>query len=82
MIDWSTFEEDVKASARRRGPRCSVGVMLDGLEPPNRYAIEQVLDDRGFQVPAILKALAGRIENPPSAWSLANHRRGKCGCTR
>lgn len=82
MSDWSTFEEDVKANTSSRGPRCGVAVMLDGLEPGNRYAIELVLDDRRFQVPAILKALAGRIENPPSAWSLANHRRGKCGCAR
>lgn len=83
MNDWSTFEEDVKSSARRRGPRCSVGVMLEALPPAGRSAVEAVLANPSFAIPAVGNALSRYIQTGiPSPWSLANHRRGKCGCTR
>lgn len=82
MSEWSAFEAEVKANTSRRGPRCGVAVMLDGLEPHNRRVVEEIIDDRRFQVPAIEKALGRYLEKAPSLWSLSNHRRGKCACQR
>lgn len=83
MSDWSTFEEDVRSNARPRGPRCSVGVMLEGLSEEGRRAVESVLANRSFAIPAVGNALSRYIQTGvPSPWSLANHRRGKCGCAR
>lgn len=83
MSDWLAFEAEVKSRARRRGPRCSVGVMLENLTPAGRNAVEAVLANPGFAIPAVGSALARYIQTGiPSPWSLANHRRGKCACQR
>lgn len=83
MSNWSTFEDDVRSNARPRGPRCSVGVMLDSLPQGNRDILNEVLEDRSLAVPAVHRALQERVgDEAPSPWSLANHRRGKCACQR
>lgn len=82
MNDWSTFEADARLRSRHRGPRCSVGVLLDCLPPDAREAVERTLENRGVPIPAVLAALEDRVVNAPSPWSLANHRRGKCTCQR
>jgi hypothetical protein len=83
MSDWSTFEDDVRSNARPRGPRCSVGVMLESLPPSGRSAVEAVLANHSFAIPAVGNALSRYIQTGiPSPWSLANHRRGKCACQR
>ena len=82
MSDWSAFEAEVRSNTLPRGPRCGVAVMLHGLGDHERRAVEPILTDRRFQVPAILKALVRYGIEPPSSWSLSNHRRGKCACQR
>lgn len=84
MSDWSAFEADVRSKSRPRGPRCSVGVMLENLSEEGRRAVINILKDRGsFGTPAVVGALRDRLGGAaPSAWSISNHRRGKCACQR
>lgn len=83
MNDWSDFEREVRSRVRKPGPRCAVGVMLDGLSPEGRVAVEKVLNTWHFTIPAVGGALAQYVGTGiPSPWSLANHRRGKCACQR
>lgn len=80
-MTWEAFELDAMASAPQRGPKCRVGLFLEGLPAEGRQAVEKALANRSLTVPGIRSALADRVEGiVPSIWSMQNHRRGQCRC--
>jgi hypothetical protein len=81
MLDWSKFSEDAEASTPLRGPRCSVGIMLDDLPEDARKAVQQAFDNRVLAHTGIRAALVKRLgSEAPSLFSISNHRRGNCKC--
>lgn len=83
MTDWSDLEAEARRRTREAGPRCQVEVFLSHLEPEDAKAIKNVLELPGLTTAGIQRAIAVRIGLiAPSAWSIGNHRRGKCRCSR
>lgn len=85
MSDWETFGSDVKEQARavQRGPRCGMGVLLENSEPHAREILQRVLDDRGNSTASIARALRNRLgEDAPRVFTIGNHRKGNCLCSR
>lgn len=85
MSDWKTFGSDVKEQAKavQRGPRCSLGVLLENSEPKAREVLQAVLDDRSNTGAAIARALRNRLgDAAPGYFTVNNHRNGNCLCSR
>lgn len=83
MKDWSTFGDEVRQNTAHRGPKCAVSVLLDRLDDKARPAVLEALGDRGITNAAIQKALRERLGDlAPSLFSVSNHRRGMCRCSR
>lgn len=81
MPDWSKFTDEVRASTPARGPRCSVGIMLDELPEEGRRAVEAALANRLLTHTGIRQALVKRLgKETPSVFSISNHRRRGCKC--
>lgn len=85
MSDWKTFGSDVKEQAKavQRGPRCSLGALLENSEPEAREVLQAVLDDRSNTHAAIARAMRNRLgDDAPGMFTVSNHRRGNCLCSR
>lgn len=86
MNDWDDLEDDARAASVNRGPRCSVGVMLELVEEEHGEAavlsILRTLRNARLTTSSIHKALEKRVEPDylPSPYSLGRHRKGACSC--
>jgi hypothetical protein len=83
VSDWSNLAEDARARTGEPGPRCGVETFLNRLDGEDRRQIEAVLDDHGIASTGLRRTLReawGSVA--PGAWSISNHRAGKCRCGR
>jgi hypothetical protein len=78
----STLADDIHAELTdyRKGPRCSLGALLEDLPDTDRAALQAALDDRTIPTSIILRAIQ-RNHNVAKA-SVGNHRKGVCQCPR
>ena len=68
-------------SAERKGPPCTVRVLLDGMEHDDATALLDAMADPAVQSRAIWRALVAEgyeISDSP----VARHRKGLCLCSR
>jgi hypothetical protein len=70
---------DIRAFNARRGPRCSVAILMESLEPTISDKLTRALDDPTCQTKAIARWLGGQGFDL-SHWQLQYHRRGDCAC--
>lgn len=84
MSDWSTLADDVKARRVRPGPVCAVKRMLDGLAEDDRKIVEDALaKTQSFSTTGLAKVFRDRLgSEAPSVFTIGNHRRQQCGCSR
>lgn len=85
MSEWAGFQEEVKREGRevQRGPRCGLGVLLEESTPDARKILQDVLDDRQNTTSSIARAMRNRLgDQAPGLYTIANHRRGNCRCSR
>lgn len=79
-----TFLEDVRRGVRR-GPSCSVYVLLSSLETSNaslRDQVQRALDDPStYQSTSISRELKKRGHDI-SDFAVSRHRRGSCACNK
>lgn len=78
---FESFEAEVKAASgayKRRG--CSVGLMLEGLNPGDAAKVAKVLADKTLSAMAITAALKSRLPDAPSSYTVKRHRKGECCC--
>lgn len=68
-------------SAERKGPPCTIRVLLDGMTKEDKQALTEVLADPTVQSRAIWRALVAEgyeVSDSP----VARHRKGLCLCSR
>lgn len=86
MTSWTAFEGKARASEGQRGPTCAVARLLEALPAEGQLAVEKALANRALSASGIHRALLDFLgedyEGLPSAWSVRNHRRNECRCTR
>lgn len=84
MTEWSSLEAEARKRTREVGPRCAVEVFLSHLEPKDRRKVEKVLGNPSLTTVGIQRGLLVLDGESaiPSEWSIGNHRRGKCRCSR
>ena len=85
MSEWADFQEEVKREGRKvqRGPRCSLGVLLEESTPEARKVLQDVLGDRKNTHTSIARAMRNRLgDQAPGQFAISNHRRGQCLCSR
>ena len=70
----------VKAPAK--GPSCTVGLLLAGLDDTKRDAIEAAMGDPNVMHSALEAACraADDVTHTPSSDTFSRHRRGLCRC--
>jgi hypothetical protein len=64
-----------------KGPACSIGSLLAGMDADDKVALQQALDDTSIQSRTIWRVLIDEgyeISDAP----IARHRRGLCLCSR
>ncbi|MEU1273528.1 hypothetical protein [Streptomyces sp. NPDC005799] len=71
--------------AAQRGPRCSVGTLLEAADVDVAASLRTVLDTPSVSAKSIADALS-RHGDPVTAWTVARHRRrgesNGCRCPR
>lgn len=81
MKHWAEFTSEVREQARPKGTVCGVTRLLSGLHKEAQDAVLGAIADESLTAPAISRALKARVgAKAPSSWTIANHRRGGCGC--
>jgi hypothetical protein len=63
----------------KKGPRCSVGQILEALPEPEAQELRQALDDISLQSTVIARVLTDR-GHKVSGQTLGHHRRKACSC--
>lgn len=69
-------------SGRKVGDGCSFGLLLDSLEPDQRNAIQQALDDPSVGANTISNVLRDRDIGIVHHDTIKNHRKGTCRCVK
>lgn len=82
MTDWSDLETEARKRTREVGPRCQVEVFLSHQDEGARWALEDALKDPNLTTVGIQRALTAIASDAPGLWSIGNHRRRKCRCSR
>lgn len=83
MSDWSTLTRDVGAYKSRPGPVCSVKRMLESLTAADRETVEGALSNPALSTTGLAKAFRDRMGvEAPSKFTVGNHRREQCSCSR
>lgn len=83
MSEWSNLAEEVKAHRSRPGPVCSVKRMLESLAPEDRVQVVEALANPAYSTTGLAKTFRSKLGNEaPSMFTVGNHRREQCGCTR
>jgi hypothetical protein len=67
-------------SARRRGPQCTVSVILEKLAPPDRKDLATVLEDHSVSSQIVSQGILAAFELKVSQHTIGRHRRGDCLC--
>lgn len=82
MSEWENLEDDARANPK--GPRCTVGIMLETIGAEGRASVERALGNIRLTSSGLRRALESRVglEDLPSAQSLTRHRRGSCNCPK
>lgn len=77
-----TLADDIHAEIAdfRKGPRCSLGALLDNLPPADRDALQRALDDHQIPTSIILRAI--QRNHKVAKASVGNHRKGICQCPK
>lgn len=66
-------------AAFRKGPTCSVGLMLDGLSDDERDDVASALDDPAIPYTVLSRGLA-KAGHKIGPESIKRHRKGECAC--
>ena len=67
-------------SARRRGPQCTVSVILDKLTPTDQKELTNVLADHAISSQIISQGILAAFSVKISQHTIGRHRRGDCLC--
>lgn len=67
-------------SARRRGPQCTVSVILDKLATPDREELATVLADDSVSSQIVSQGILAAFSLKVSQHTIGRHRRGDCLC--
>ena len=67
-------------SARRRGPQCTVSVILDKLAKPDREELAAVLADHAVSSQIVAQGVLAAFSLKISQHTIGRHRRGDCLC--
>lgn len=70
---------DIRAFNGRRGPQCSVAILIGTAETAIADKLLRALDDPTIQNKAISRWLSS-LGYDVSHWQLQYHRRGDCSC--
>lgn len=70
---------DIRAYNSRRGPRCSVAVLMNSAPPLIADKVQRALEDPSLQTKAISRWLNDQGYEM-SHWQMQYHRRGDCSC--
>jgi hypothetical protein len=73
-----TFLDDARAVAAR-GPRCTMGALLEALSATENAEVQEALDDPTIHGSGIARALLAR-GHKMSAATVNRHRAGDCSC--
>lgn len=74
--------DEAQARTGQPGPRCQVEVFLTGLAEEDRRGVVEILGMPHLATIGIYRTLFRLFPEPPSVWSLGNHRNRKCRCSR
>lgn len=76
-----SFKEalDAEIAASTKGPRCSVGKLVDTLDPDDWQALCESLDTPAIETAKIARALA-RGGHSITALTVGRHRKHECRC--
>lgn len=83
--EWTNIAEDAKARTWGRGPRCAVQELLSHLPAEAAEEVGKALENREVSNTGLFRAIRARMgDSPfvPSLFSIGNHRRGNCRCSR
>jgi len=75
----SLRDQIVAESYVKKGPTCSVKILLNDLDDEDRQALAEALDDEKIAGTAIERALLKEGHRMP-AHNIQRHRRGMCSC--
>lgn len=64
----------------RKGPRCTVGTLLDSLPADEADALATMLEDMAWTGEAIGKLITAEVGVRVQGGTVARHRRGACSC--
>jgi len=67
-------------SARRRGPQCTVSVILDKLATTDQKELATVLADHAISSQIISQGILAAFSVKISQHTIGRHRRGDCLC--
>lgn len=67
-------------NARRRGPQCTVSVILNKLATPDREELATVLADHAVSSQIIAQGVLAAFSLKVSQHTIGRHRRGDCLC--
>jgi len=67
-------------SARRRGPQCTVSVILDKLATTDQKELANVLADHAISSQIISQGILAAFSVKISQHTIGRHRRGDCLC--
>lgn len=71
--------DEIRRERIKKGPACTVSVLLTKLEKSDAADLQAALDDAGISATIIAKVLSERGERI-SVEALRRHRRKMCGC--
>ena len=67
-------------TAVRKGPRCSIGILMAGMSRDDRAALNSAFDDPEWTSTSIGKMLDEHAGFKCSPHTVQRHRRGECTC--
>lgn len=71
---------DHDLSARKKGPSCSVGVLISRIDEADQATLASWFDDATKQSTDISDALNAEFDVSLSPYTVQRHRRGDCRC--
>lgn len=74
--------DDIKAEVTKKGPVCSIRILMEDLDPADAKELQQAFEDRSIPGTAILRALKTRGYIDITDHTLQRHRRSECSCSK
>jgi hypothetical protein len=75
----SFADEVYDAAAIRKGPKCTIALLIEDLDPETADGLRQVLDDKRVSHTIISRVLRSRGHYVGDS-TIGRHRLGKCKC--